>query len=119
MLIVGMVLAVLFILLKASYLQSWRAVDNRGLSPIIHEFDGTGEPELGTGIKPTGLNWTPACRHPDNKKADRPQREPARDWSRSNGNHGSVNNPLDTERHQRSSGTAKAVRAMAASPPIA
>jgi len=46
-------------------------------------------------------------------KTDRPQREPARDWHPNTGSHGSVIDPLDALRHQRSSGAAKAAKAKA------
>lgn len=52
-------------------------------------------------------------------KADRPQREPAREWRQDIGNHGSVMNPLDALRHQRSSGVAKPPERQADSSPLA
>ena len=45
--------------------------------------------------QPIGLNGMPCRRHRCAVNADRPQREPARDWRRSFGSHGSVTHRLD------------------------
>ena len=83
-------------------------------------FDGTGEPELGDwNSKPTGLNWTPgAVTDLQIKRIARNASQP-RDWRRRFGSHGSVMNPLDALRHQRSSGAAKPPGRQAASSPLA
>jgi hypothetical protein len=69
--------------------------------------------------QPFGLNGIPCRRHRFAVEADRPQREPAKDWRRNTGSHGSVIDPLDTVRHQRFSGAAEAARAEAAATPLA
>lgn len=43
----------------------------------------------GLDLKPIGLNWTPGA-VPGCSEADRPRREPARDWRQRIGSHGSV-----------------------------
>ena len=76
-------------------------------------------------IKALAHKLARACFHmlkekkPFAAKADRPQREPARDWRRNSGNHGSVIDPLDTVRHQRFSGAVKPPGRQAASSPFA
>ena len=64
-------------------------------------FDGAGEPELGTGARTNGSELDAGCRRRFAVQADRLQREPAKDWRRGTGSHGSVMNPLDALRHQR------------------
>ncbi len=83
-------------------------------------YDGDRQARIwGLERQPIGLNGMLCRRHRFAVEADRPQREPARDWSRNTGNHGSVINPLDTVRHQRFSGAAKAARAKAVASPLA
>ena len=74
---------------------------------------------LGLERQPFKLNGMPCRRHRFAVKADRPQREPPRDWRLNFGSHGSVMNPLDALLYQRSSGAAKPPGRKADSSPLA
>ncbi len=83
-------------------------------------YDGDQQARIrGLEQQPFGLNGMLVRRHRFAVHADRPQREPARDWRRETGNHGSVINPLDALRHQRFSGVAKPPGREVASSPFA
>jgi len=66
-----------------------------------------GKPKQETGALAIANELDAVSPPPICSETDRPEREPETDWRQLIGSHANVKHPLDTQRHQRSSGAAK------------